>query len=91
MLDQVGAAALDAVRVLLLERRVERLAGNDVAHAAVHLERPDRGHDHGRRRSQAGQAALDVDELLEAHVRAEARFGHDRVDELERDAVGHDR
>ena len=41
-------------------------------------------------RSQARQAAFDVDELLEAHVRAEAGLGDDRVDELEGDAIGHD-
>ena len=68
VLDEVLAAALDRLRVLLLERRVERLAGHDVTDAAVHLERADGGHDDGRGGTQAGQAALDVDELLEAHV-----------------------
>ena len=40
---------------------------------------------------EAGEPALDVDELLEAHVRAEARLRHDRVDQLERDPIGDDR
>jgi hypothetical protein len=40
--------------------------------AAVELERADRGHQHHRRGLEARLAALDVDELLGAQVRAEA-------------------
>ena len=43
-----GGAGPDRLDVLLEERRVERLAGHDLADAAVHLERPDRGDDDGR-------------------------------------------
>ena len=53
-------------------------------HPAVHLERPDGGHqDHAVGRD-AGFAALDVHELLGAEIGAEAGFGHDVVGELER-------
>ena len=51
LLGQVRRAAADGLGVLGLERRVERLAGHDAAHAAVHLERPDGGHDDRRRRA----------------------------------------
>ena len=71
--------------------RVERLAGHHVAHATVHLERADRRDDDRSGWPDARQPALDVDELLEAHVRAKAGLGHDRVDQLERDAIGDDR
>ena len=53
LLGEVDAAPPDALGVVLEQRRVERLAGHDPAHAAVHLERADRGHDH---RGVAGQA-----------------------------------
>jgi hypothetical protein len=56
--------------------------------AAVVLERPHRGHQHGGRRAQAGLAALDVEELLRAQVRAEARLGHHVIGKLERRARG---
>ena len=55
--------------------------------AAVHLERAHGGDDDGRRRAEAGLAALDVEELLRAEVGAEAGFGHDVVAQLERRRV----
>ncbi len=59
--------------------------------AAVHLERADRGHDDGRVRLQARGAALDVEELLGAHVRPEARLRADDLVGGERQPVGEDR
>ena len=41
----------DRLDVLLEQRRVERLAGHDLADPAVHLERPDRGDHDGRIRA----------------------------------------
>ena len=48
LLGEVGRAGPDPVHVLGGERRVERLAGHDLADAAVHLEGADGGHDAGR-------------------------------------------
>ena len=80
----------DALGVALEQRRVERLAGHDPAHAAVHLERPDRGHDHRGVAGQARRAALDVEELLGTHVRPEAGLGDQDVGARERGPVGDD-
>ena len=52
--------------------------------AAVVLQRAHRRDDDRRARLQAGLAALDVDELLGAEVRAETGLGHDVVGELQR-------
>ncbi len=49
VLGEVLRAATHRLRILLEELRVERLACHHVAHAAMHLERPDRGDDDGRR------------------------------------------
>ena len=81
----------DGLDVLLEEHRIERLAGDDPADAAVHLQGPNRGHDDGRVRCQAGGAALDVEEFLGAHVGAEARFGADNLVGGQGEAVSDDR
>ena len=62
-----------------------------VLDAAVVLERAHGGHQHDRVRAQAAAAADDVEELLHAHVRAEARLGDHVVAQLEADQVGHKR
>ena len=90
-LARFWAAEPDRLDVLLEQGRIERLAGHDLADPAVHLERPDRGDDDGRIGRQAGRAALDVEELLGAHVGAEAGLGADDVVRRERQAVGDDR
>ena len=70
--------------------RLDRL-GAAVGIAAVVLERLDRRDEHDRARPQVAGAADDVEELLHAHVGAEAALGDDVVAELERDAVGDER
>ena len=77
--------------VVLEERRVERLAGHDPADATVHLERPDRGDHDGRIGRETRRPALDIEELLGAHVGAEAGFGADDLVRGEGDPVGDDR
>ena len=57
----------------------------------MHLERPDRGDHHGRIGDEAGRPALDVEELLGAHVGPEAGLGADDVVGHEREPVGDDR
>ena len=59
--------------------------------AAVVLERADRRDEDDGARLQAARAADDVEELLHAHVRAEAALRDDVVAELERDEVGDER
>ena len=59
--------------------------------AAVVLERARRRDEHDRARTELADPADDVEELLHAHVRAEAALGDDVVAELERDAVGDER
>ena len=45
------------------------------AHAAVHLQSADGGHDHNTVGTQTGLTALDVHELLSTQVRAKTRLG----------------
>ncbi len=72
---EVGRAGLDRL-------------GAPVGIATVVLERLHRGHEHDGTRRQLAHPADDVEELLHAHVGAEARLGDDDVAELERDTVG---
>ena len=85
------APAADGVHVLLEQSRIERLAGHDLADAAVHLQGSDRGDNNGRIRRKPRRAALDVEELLRAHVGPETRFRADDVAGGERQPVGDDR
>ena len=57
----------------------------------MHLQRPHRDHDDRSLRLQARHAALDVEELLGAQVRAEARFRHHQVCKRETHAGRGDR
>ena len=57
--------------------------------AAVILERARGGHDHGAVGHEAGQPALDVEELLRPEVGGEARLREADVAELEGQARGH--
>jgi hypothetical protein len=63
----------------------------DVEIAAVKLAGADGGHDHRRVGLEAAGRALDVHELLEAEVGAEAAFGDHVVGAADRDPVGDDR
>ena len=90
-LARFARAGRHRLDVLLEQRRVERLARHDLADAAVHLERADRGHHDGRVGAEAGRPALDVEELLGAHVRTESRLRADDVVRRERHPVGEDR
>ena len=55
------------------------------------LQRSHGGDQHDRARSQVADATGDVEELLHAHVRREARLGHDVLAELEPDPIGDER
>src|SRR5690606_23282660 len=77
---QVAAALLDRFDVLLAQ-----ILPSD---ASVHLEGADGGDHDGRVGPQAGRAALDVEELLGAHVRTETGLGHHIVRKLEGGAGG---
>ena len=82
MLQQVGKARLKRLEVLLVELVFR--------HAAMVLERADRGHhDHGVG-LQARQAALDVEELLRAQIGAEASLGDGVVAERQGHLRRHD-
>src|SRR5262249_6395239 len=87
---EVGRAPGDRGRVVLEQRGVQRLAGPDLAHATVQLHRADGGDDDRRVRGEAGGAALDVEELLCAHLRAEAGLGDDEGGSGQRVRVGDD-
>ena len=62
LLFEVAESLLDEFEVLLLVLRLERHAGGDRWASAVHLERPDRGHQHYRVGSESGEPALRVDD-----------------------------
>jgi hypothetical protein len=70
-----GGASPDALGVVLEVRGVERLARDDLAHAAAHLEGLEGGHDDRGVARHARRAELDVEELLGAHVGAEPGLG----------------
>ena len=59
--------------------------------AAVVLQCLDGCDEDDHARAETAEAADDVDELLEAHVGAEAALGHDPVTELEAEPVGDER
>src|SRR6185503_4356504 len=52
----------------------------------MHLERSDRGDDHRRFRLQPAHSTLDIEELFDTQIRAEARLGDDDVGKGERRA-----
>ena len=74
------------VRQSFLERTEIFLRECLLVRAALHLERTHGGDQYGRLRIQPARAALDVEELLGAEVRAEARLRHDDIRERERGA-----
>ena len=82
VLEQVGQALLQGLQVLVVQLRL--------GHAAVVLQRPNGGHDDHGRGLQPRQAALDVQELLGAQVRAEARLGDGVVRQPQGHLGGHD-
>ena len=75
MTGHVGATDAHGVEVLVLQ----------IGHgnATVHLQRPQGSHQHYRRRLEARFAALDIEELFGAQVRAETRLGDHVVGKLE--------
>ena len=75
---EVRAADLDRVRAAV------RVVG-------VVLQRLHRRDEHDRIGPEVAEPADDVEELLHAHVGAEAALGDDVVGELQGDAVGDDR
>ena len=91
---QVGHPRLDELEVFFPVLFRQRGARHHLWRAArVELERADRADDDGARRPQPRVVALDVEELLAAHVRSEARLGEHVAlwpHELERQLVGDD-
>ena len=88
LLAQVRRAEQDVLGVLGEHLLGQRAAGDDLVLAGVALERAD-GRDHdGGVRLEAGDAALDVEEPLGAHVGAEARLGDEEVAGVDADQVG---
>ena len=81
MAQQVGQAGLERLEVLVRELRL--------GHAAVVLEGAHGGDEHHRGRHDARGAALDVEELLGAQVRAEAGLGDHVVGQAHRGGGGH--
>ena len=75
---EVDEAALDCFKV--------GSADLGERHAAVPLEGAGGGHEHDCGGLEAGSAALDVEELFGAEVRAEARFRNGVVGKLQRSA-----
>ena len=89
--EQVAAApGLEELEVLLGVGRVKGRAGLDVGAAAVTLEGAHGGHEHHRVGAETGATALDVPELLVAHVRGEAALRDGVVGEGAGHAVGDD-
>ena len=99
MLDEVLATLFERGEILLGVRVGQGLSRSHLGSSTVHLQRTSRRDDDDSIRRETTDTALDVAELLHAHVRAEAALGEDVPDavgrvalfdacELERDAVG---
>ena len=89
--NQVGAALLDQLQVLIDVGVIQRYARADLGAAAVHLERAYGGHDHDGVGRDAGETAFQVPELLEADVGAKSTLGHVVVGQACADLVGNNR
>src|SRR5215212_2580589 len=91
LFSEVGGAGVHVVGVLFEHPLGERPAGLHFVVARVVLQGPNRGHQHRCVGPEARDAALDVEEPLGAHVRAEAGFGDKEVSAADADQVRHDR
>mmetsp|Transcript_33345 Transcript_33345/g.91252 ORF Transcript_33345/g.91252 Transcript_33345/m.91252 type:complete len:325 (+) Transcript_33345:1131-2105(+) len=92
--DEVDRALANEVEVLLGVRLVQLRAGDHLGSAAVKLGRANRADDDGAAGREARVEALDVEELLAAHIGAEACLGEHvapGAHQLEREQVGDDR
>ena len=83
MAREVRRAGTDSSRIRFLEVALPR--------TAVQLESPNGAYQHSCVGTQAGLAALDVEELLRPEIRSEARFGHHYVRQPESGARCDDR
>ena len=101
MLDEVLATFLERDEIFLGVCVGQRLAGRDLGSSTVHLECTSCSDNDDGVGSEAADTALDVAELLHAHVRAEPALGEDETGgggcvawfcpgELECDLVGED-
>ena len=88
---QIRHPGTEQGQVLLGVGPVQGAAGDDSGATAVGLERPNGGDQNHAIRLEAGDTALDVEELLHAHVGPESRLGHHVVPEVESHPVGQDR
>ena len=84
MVEQVLAALLQQLQVLLGVLLGQGPAGHHGGAAAVHLQGADGSHQHGHVGSQAAEAGLDVPELLKADVGSEAGLGDVIVEQLQK-------
>ena len=95
MREEIDGTGLDEGEVLLAVLLSKSCARDHLGRRArVELERAYRAHEHGERGTQARGAALDVEELLAAHVGAESRLCKDiavLTDELESELISDDR
>jgi len=73
------------------EGRIERLTGHDLADSAMHLQRRIVATITAASGRRPEAPALDVEELLRAHVCAETALGADDVAGCESEPVGKDR
>mmetsp|Transcript_14595 Transcript_14595/g.39308 ORF Transcript_14595/g.39308 Transcript_14595/m.39308 type:complete len:364 (+) Transcript_14595:281-1372(+) len=92
VLLHVADAGLDERQVLLRVLTGDRPASGHLGSLAVHFEGPHGGHEEDAVGAQARVAALDVEELLHANVRAKSCLRHDialLAHELEGDLVRH--
>ena len=84
---EIRKARAEVLEVLVAQLRRQLAAGLHLVVAGVHLERAHGRDQHRGVGAHAALAALDVEELLGAHVGAEARLGHDVVGQAGRHAV----
>ena len=87
MVEQVLAALLQQLQVLLGVLRGQGTAGDNGGAAAVHLQSPDGGHQHGHVGGQAGEAGLYVPELLKTDVGSKAGLGDMVIKQLQSQTI----
>ena len=88
---QVAQTGSQQVQVLFQVRRIQWCAGLHGWSTTVHLKRSNCRHEHDAVGDQSGIAALDVEELLHADVRAKARFCDHVISQFQGDPVRDDR
>ena len=88
LLAKIRRAFAHIIGILQQHRLWQRSAGNNPVPACMRLQRPHRRHQHRRVRAQPAVAALYIEKLFGADIRAEAGLRNQIVRRLDTDQIG---